>query len=67
MGSILASFEKENGKDQLYVIELPDGMNGIFVLPLAEGTELYLNGKRIRKHSGDLPLSEGLTRIELRY
>lgn len=65
MGSILASYEKEDGKDQLYVIELPAGMNGIFVLPPVEGQKVRVNGKRVRNACGEVPLSVGLTKIKL--
>jgi alpha-L-rhamnosidase len=67
MGPISASYKIVNGKDRLYMVELPAEMYGVFILSHSEGGTVYLNGRRIRKHSKELPLPEGVTKIELKY
>ena len=67
MGPIKASFERVKGKDHIYEIELPAGMNGDFIITQPEGTYVRINGQRISMHEKELALPEGKTRIELRY
>ena len=67
MGPISASYNKVNGKNQLFMIELPANMEGEFILTHLEGGQIYLNGKKINTTNPVLPLFEGKTRIELRY
>lgn len=67
LGPIKASYEKGKGKDHIYEIELPVGINGVFILPHFEGATVHLNGRKISKHDKQLMLPEGKTKIELRY
>ncbi|MDP4210489.1 MAG: alpha-L-rhamnosidase C-terminal domain-containing protein [Bacteroidota bacterium] len=64
-GAILAEFKETSKKGQLFIIELPQDMQGDFVLPQHTGLKVLINKKKVIPSNGKVPLNSGLTRIEI--
>ena len=65
-GSIIAEYKVVNNKHKLFVIELPQGMKGEFVLSDNNRYKISVNKKKIKANVGSVNLNSGKNRIELK-
>lgn len=64
-GVIEADFKKESDKKDIYSIDIPENLTAVFIVP-NNANKVYLNKKKV-KHSKNLKLSNGLSKIEIKY
>lgn len=64
-GPVKASHRVMPDNRTLYEVELPSGMNAIFVVTEPGHTEVLLNGEKIRPEKGRIPLQAEKNTIEI--
>ena len=64
-GSINAEYKKINDKYKKITIEIPSGMNAVFV-PDDNNSEIFLNYKKLKSNGFSVQLKEGTNLIELK-
>lgn len=65
-GAIQAAYKQVDKQHQTFVIELPKGIQGAFVLPAGSKGKVFLNKKAITPKNNRFSLSAGRNQIELR-
>ena len=64
-GAITAEYTAADNKHKLFVIELPQGMKGDFVLPSGDKSQIFVNKKEVKANVGTIPINSGINRIEI--
>ena len=65
-GTIISEYKVNNKNTKVYLIELPKGMEGDFVITAKNFIKMYLNGKKISVDIGPIKLKPGLNKIEFK-
>jgi hypothetical protein len=65
-GTINAEYKLKGNNDKLYIIELPQGMQGDFVISQPTRAKIILNNKKVKANNGVIPLNTGVNRIEIK-
>jgi len=64
-GAIIAEYLKIDNQYSSFIIELPKGMKGEFVLPQGNQVKITVNKKQVKLINGHAILNPGLNRIEI--
>jgi alpha-L-rhamnosidase len=65
-GTITAEYKVINGKDNLFIIELPKDIKGEFILSHGENSTILVNDKKIKAYNSTVYINPGSNRIEIR-
>ncbi|WP_180327306.1 family 78 glycoside hydrolase catalytic domain [Labilibaculum manganireducens] len=66
-GPINAEFKQKNGRTKLFILELPQGMEGEFsLIAKGEKSKVMVNKIAVRSKDGQIPLKPGFNRISIK-
>jgi alpha-L-rhamnosidase len=64
-GAVTAEFKKTGSKKKLFIIQLPAGMEGEFIVPDSNTGKILFNNKLIESGSAILQITAGINQIEI--